>query len=410
MSSVLGYLLDPMSSHGFGREALVTFLEPIEKEIKKLISSNVVTSLARPGDGVRMLVNKTQRIVVEFERPCVTENPEAKKEKRILDLVINLYDQDSKIKLVIAIENKIKLTSATDKHQLIEEYTSLRNEVEENIPIIFIYLTPEILINNDDDSLWSYFSDNFSKWSALYQSDLYFSYAWRRKIANNIECNSSKITQATIYNFANELLNKERNAKINPASSYSDLLLRSMLRFVDQNFKCEEFKSEIDPSGTDYSTSFLESDEDFWGKISSRSIAKECFAKNIKQILVAKLKTISDKQDQLHVISYVTKNRYAFFVSNTDLKPTKFSRGRVFTIRSDGRTVQTQDLLLEVYFNCTSAFDFKGVNNDEWILESHKQGVTILFKTPWDSRVSTELNEFLGYLIENSLYQAKNEL
>lgn len=35
MSSVLGFLLYPMSPHGFGRESLGTFLEPIENYIKK---------------------------------------------------------------------------------------------------------------------------------------------------------------------------------------------------------------------------------------------------------------------------------------------------------------------------------------------------------------------------------------
>jgi hypothetical protein len=65
--------------------------------------------------------------------------------------------------------------------------------------------------------------------------------------------------------------------------------------------------------------------------------------------------------------------------------------------------------LLEVYFNCTSAFDFKGVNNDQWMLEAHKQGVTVLFKTPQDSRISTELNDFLDYLIGNSMSEAENE-
>ncbi len=410
MSSVLGFLLDPMSSHGFGREALVTFLEPIEKEIKILINNNILNSLARPGDGVRVLVNKTQRIVVEFERPCATENPEAKKEKRILDLVVNLYDQDSKIKLVIAIENKIKATSAVDKQQLIEEYSSLRNEVDDDVPIIFIYLTPEILINAEDDPLWRIFSDNFPQWKLKYQNDLYFSYAWRRKIANNIEANTSEITQATIFKFANKLLDKERNAKINPASSYSDLLLRSMMRFVDQNFKCEDFKSEIDPSGIDYSASFLNSDEDFWEKINVKNVTREYFAKNIKEILVARLNKIAEEQGQLHILSYVTKNRYAFFVSNIEYEPTKFSRGRVFTIRSDGRTAQIQDLLLEIYFNCISAFDYKGINNDQWILEQRKQGVTVLFKTPQDSKVSSELTDFLNYLMENSISEAKNEL
>ena len=77
MSSVLGFLLDPVASHGYGREALVTFLEPIEEDIKKLIKNNALIPLARGDDGIRVLLSQTKRIDIEFERAYVTEAPTA---------------------------------------------------------------------------------------------------------------------------------------------------------------------------------------------------------------------------------------------------------------------------------------------------------------------------------------------
>ena len=394
MSSVLGFLLDPVASHGYGREALVTFLEPIEEDIKKLIKNNALIPLARGDDGIRVLLSQTKRIDIEFERAYVTEAPTATRDKRRLDLVVSFYDQESAIKLVIAIENKIRADSATDENQLIEEYSSLRNEVEAKIPVIFIYLTPEILPNPSNDSLWNKFSNQFSKFENEFHNDLFFSYAWREADGISIKNNTNLISVSTIYKFADALLEKEHKAKINPASSYSGLLLRSMLKFIEQNFKREDLKSESDPSGVDYSTNFLNDDIDFFNEI--RYLPTKLFAININSYLKFRLDNLAS--EGLFFPHYVTRNRFACFASRKIVVPTKFFPGRIFTIRSDGRTKQVRDPSLEIYFNGTDNVQYPE-NHDEWIIEKRSNGVTIFVRTPNDSTVSASLRHLLDFLL-----------
>lgn len=406
MSSVLGFLLDPTAPHGFGREALITFLEPIENYIReKLIDTGKLKPLANQKDSLRILANRAQRIDIEFERKCFIEDSKSEKNFRLLDLVISFYNDELKPNLIIAIENKIRPDAATDTNQLTEEYRSLKSETEDT-PIIFIYITPEILLPPSGDLLWNNFSTNFPDWHESYKHDLYHTYAWRKKSTDTTPEHLNAISTTTIQEFATNLLNKEYEAKINPASGHSTLLLKSMIRFIEQNFKREEFESSKEYIETDYSTRILNDLNEFWEAIGNANT--KSFAKKIKSSFIdTYLQEINNRN--LHLKEYATRNRYAFFVRPNDEEPTKSSRGRILTIRSDGRTRLIKNPSVEIYSNCTDDFEY-GINTNEWNIERHEKGLSMIIKLPADGKISNKLNEFLETLAKNSLEAALSEI
>ena len=66
MSSVLGYLLSPDASHGFGKESLNSFLEPLANEIK-ILWSNQKLKVAGKSFHPQKLADQLGKVAIEFE-------------------------------------------------------------------------------------------------------------------------------------------------------------------------------------------------------------------------------------------------------------------------------------------------------------------------------------------------------
>jgi hypothetical protein len=132
MSSVLGYLLSPDASHGFGKESLNLFLEPLADDIKALCD-NQKLKLAGKIFHPQKLADQLGNVEIKFEEDVygLSVNSSETTKKREIDLVIRFEGTADKQKLIIAIENKISDGSSTDVHQLEEEYKFLREEIDE---------------------------------------------------------------------------------------------------------------------------------------------------------------------------------------------------------------------------------------------------------------------------------------
>ena len=134
MSSVLGYLLSPDASHGFGKESLNSFLEPLADEIK-ILCDNKKLKLTGKNFHSNKLADQLGKVAIEFEEDVYGTSASSSKatKKREIDLVIRFEGQADKQKLIIAIENKISDGSSNDIDQLEEEYRFLRLTVDEKL-------------------------------------------------------------------------------------------------------------------------------------------------------------------------------------------------------------------------------------------------------------------------------------
>jgi hypothetical protein len=132
MSSVLGYLLSPDASHGFGKESLNAFLEPLADEIIYLCDQQKL-KLAGKSLHRKKIAEQLGSVEIEFEEDVYGISPSKVdiEKRREIDLVIRFSGEAEKQKLVIAIENKISDGSSNDSQQLVEEYNFLRTKVDE---------------------------------------------------------------------------------------------------------------------------------------------------------------------------------------------------------------------------------------------------------------------------------------
>lgn len=116
-SSFLAYLLNPEESHGLRREFLKRFLKKID--CMDYLEWNVDVCL---------------------EEPCKEGK---RKSNRCVDILINLYDNETRKQKLIAIENKVT-ANAADAEQFSNEYCFLRdNKNYKKHAISMVFISPE---------------------------------------------------------------------------------------------------------------------------------------------------------------------------------------------------------------------------------------------------------------------------
>jgi len=328
MSSVLGYLLSPDASHGFGKESLNAFLEPLADEIHSLCDQQKL-KLAGKIFHRKKLAEQLGTVEIEFEEDVYGISPskiEIEK-RREIDLVIRFSGEAEKQKLVIAIENKISDGSSNDCQQLVEEYIFLRSKVDEtegwkDTPIIFVFLTPSLADSGapQSEKLWSQLAEGPFSPTAIH-NDIKVNYTWRSQKDDPLE--------KSITRLALNLLTAEGQGKINPTSSYSSLFLKSLLKFVDNGFRIKE------PMFGDESTSngmTLQEEGTFWKswyakKPNTSTLAKEIFT-ILRSTLTEELLKSNKSDDALTICTRASTTRMSLFFDDPQ-NPANLSRKRL---------------------------------------------------------------------------------
>jgi hypothetical protein len=303
MSSILNFMLDPVRPHGYGCASLARFLMPIKQRLEKFAE---LESGARqwPNSSEPNLdkwVKRFSRIELTLEEDFFGDPEEVKPRKRILDSVIRFYDVEvvgnserERLSWVLAIENKIAMTSFTDSEQLSEEYTFLRtsvDKIDKEIPIVFIFLTPDPVSGTSKEIFDSLVMNG---------RDLAVNYIWK-----DVQGVDSSITCV-----ARNLLVDERSGFINPASSHAELFLRSMIKFISNDFQIETPFDQ--PISNDYGM-LLSSEEEFWTRWESEKAGTYQLAKKICKLIDRTLK------DYLEEVNLSTKYELKFRPTATRL-------------------------------------------------------------------------------------------
>jgi hypothetical protein len=329
MSSVLGYLLSPDASHGFGKESLNFFLEPLAKEIK-ILCDNQKLKLAGKNFHPDKLADQLGQVKFKFEEDVYGESIADKKitKKREIDLVIRFEGAADKQKLIIAIENKISDGSSNDVHQLEEEYRFLRKEIDDeegwkDTPIIFVYLTPKLANSRSPQSkkLWDQL--DFLPYQPDGQHrDFRVNYTWH---AENADPQEKSITQLAL-----NLLAAEARGRINPASSYANLMLKSLIKFIDNGFRIKEQVFGDEPADNGMT---LKEEEEFWNtwrdiKPSTFKLASDSF-QVLRDTLEKELGQSNKSEDEFAVSIRASTTRMSLFFDDlqnpVNLKQKKLS-------------------------------------------------------------------------------------
>ena len=313
MSSVLGYLLSPDASHGFGKESLNSFLEPLADEIK-ILWTNQKLKVAGKSFHPQKLADQLGKVAIEFEEDVYGTSASSSKatKKREIDLVIRFEGEADKQKLIIAIENKISDGSSNDIDQLEEEYRFLRLTVDEtegwkDTPIIFVYLTPKLANTSSPQSekLWRKLDFLPCKPDAQ-QSDFRVNYTWR---SQNEDPQEKSITQVAL-----SLLEAEGLGRINPASSHASLMLKSLIKFIDNGFKIKERVFGDEPADNGMT---VQEEKAFWNtwsekKLSTYKLANDSF-QVLRNTLEEELRHSNKSEDELAVSVRASTTRMSLF-------------------------------------------------------------------------------------------------
>lgn len=250
MSSVLGFLLNENAPHGYRRSFLAQFCSPFIHDLRRI----GVVNLQETSSDFRSILNALshfEKITVDLEE--LVERPpgnDSSNSTRKIDIVLRFYEQKRRqdglsvevLRFVIAIENKIRKNSAGDPRQLKDEYDFLRATVTSdengtNVPIVMVFLTSE----NIADIAHTGTTDEWANLDGLKEqpqpacNDFKVNIAWQLSKSNKSESLAPSLSA-----MATTLLCLERNAEINPSSSHSELLLRSMIRFISNDFDREK--------------------------------------------------------------------------------------------------------------------------------------------------------------------------
>lgn len=248
MTSTLRFLLDPTASHGFSHSSLLEFLDPIKNKIE--IQYNIKNKHKKNYSFVFEKDIRSKRIEIIVEDTLGAN-------QRRLDMTIRIFNDPEYPELIIAIENKIKNESATSIYQLSEEYNLLKNQnlidyPNNQVPIIFIYLTPDSLKGKNQE-LWLNLNLHEEPTSEIL--DFKTHYQWKTE-SNN--------TTPSISSISSRLLEKEQRGLINPASNHSSLFLRSLINFIHNDFRSSEKKYK-DENNINFSNSKeIITEKDFW--------------------------------------------------------------------------------------------------------------------------------------------------
>lgn len=310
MSSALHFLLEPKSPHGLGLSSLAEFLAPISAELALLCSQGHLPNRVRAFD-VRKFMGSFDRIEMTLEETVFNPVNGAAQRSRAIDLTIRCFNGDVAPALVIALENKISAGSASDPRQLADEYAFLRAKLDADypqeqgngarIPIIFVYLTPETPSGASQ-----------AQWDALdlpaapqaQHADFKVNYTWKPLIAHAVPAKS-------ITTIAKSLLRKEQDGDISPASSHASLFLRSMIKFIDNDFTNESFDAEL-TEPVDNAREIL-TEEEFWAGWQAIKAGSLAFARHLFNLVDADFAAWAQARGIVDTGVVFTKTRIGFF-------------------------------------------------------------------------------------------------
>lgn len=355
LTSALAFLLDPTESHGLKTAFIREILEPISSQINERLSSRKLS--------LESLFSPYWAIEVETEERFKSiETTSHAQQSRDIDIVIRFCSSTGSCALMVAIENKIKKESSSDKAQLVDEVRYLLDRSGEESLIVFIYLTPRRLMEGLSDDLWrnlTLFLKDRKETNLVAKS-----YCWgpSRTEVNGISTEANSISIASIRDIICLLLKKELDAVIDPASSHTSLLLRSLLRFIDERIAVTRRSAAKD---VDYSMEVNDDPEAFWTHDWGPKEAAKRHARQIKDLLEQVVKrTVQSVEPEYQVVSRSTTSRYGVYLAqSTDVDLLKkIIPGRVFRIRSDGKTNRAQ---VEIIFSIaeTTAEEDKALEN-----------------------------------------------
>jgi len=215
MSAMLSYLLNSHQDHGLKDKFLKDFLKMLNKITdKKLFSGN------------NDLLDNRSNLNVE-----VTLEPayDYRGKKRYLDLELQVYDstynymqENNEVKeiLRVAIENKIKPSSAQN-NQFKEEYEAIKSEIEnKETKILMVFLTPY---------------GNYNTLQAEYDNLIIDENSKNEKVWLKWDAPDDK---NTVVHLLKSLLKNEADFKIDPISDYVRNTLKAFVRhIIETNIK-----------------------------------------------------------------------------------------------------------------------------------------------------------------------------
>lgn len=310
MTSALHFLLAPHASHGLGISSLAEFLAPLSADLIALRTQGRMTGRGRMPD-VRDLVGSFDRIEMTLEEAVFNPADSKDRKFRAIDLTLRCFAGDEAPALVIAIENKIAAGAAADDAQLPQEYAFLRAKVDADhpretadaarIPIVFIYMTPDALAG-----------PTLSQWSALTLpesagpegSDFKAHYTWKATAGPGAG-------RACMTAIARSLLQKEQDGSISPASSHASLLLRSMIRFIANDFSAERPDSSVFDGANNARETLTP--EAFWAGWTQSKPRSRAFAQALHERVASALGHWAQARRQPALEEKFTKTRLGFF-------------------------------------------------------------------------------------------------
>jgi hypothetical protein len=203
-STFLAWLLNPVMEHGLGSNFLEEFLKQLE------ISSPTKFFKFRNTFG-----EEEQTFNVFLELDVVSKNY---KKASFVDIVVEIDDD------VIAVENKIKKESVSDKIQLQREYEGLKEKFPKK-NITMIYLVPSVgeVIST---KIENFFNNNLTLKN---KNDSKVIFTW--------QCSQNP----SIEKMISTILNEEAVGNISPVSEYTKHTLKAFKQFIVSDFAPYEF-------------------------------------------------------------------------------------------------------------------------------------------------------------------------
>jgi len=418
MSSVLAFILDPTAPHGYKFHPLSKFID-----IFYLQGESTFKQLGLKNRGnIHKWLNTFKLISIDLE--VISKDPDTKK-RSDLDLVIRFYKETTP-DLMVIIENKINEgASKGNLKQLQEQYTSLREDVdgqtiavnkEQEIPIIFIYLTPtpvSLVGKTSSNAQW----DNLHLLEKSNNDNLDYkvNIAWDKSKDNPDE------SRTAITDLLHDILKDERDALINPGSSHADLLFRSLIKFIKNKFKREDY-TLVEQGDNNFT---VVDEHVFWNTWASGSKrGSKLFAQELINHIKIKINEnlqqngFSNRFELKIVASRLRLNLYLDDLENPHYVQNKSPKGRVVNLRYDGKTSNDK---IDITFDRTDGHEFDDFLSSEKLkeLENHlikafdcsgNQFRTILYiekKSNFDL-LTNYLNAFIEEALETAISRFKD--
>lgn len=239
ISAVLGWMLDPYHDHGLGMELLKRICHTSfgsEAEINKVLSEGEFSGLVMRDRG-RLPIHTELEVRVNTEPADETDSGN----ERSIDILVKIKD-----KIVLAIENKTSLGSIQET-QLKEEVDGLSRSIKLGLGTLFG--TP---FNKSEHKLYFVF---LTPTGVGVTADRAMSLIDRDKCASDSEPvhifwkkdeKREEVQPLSIAEILNDILSDESIGKTSPLSSETKFLMKSFIRFIDNDFSYIQGKLQRD--------------------------------------------------------------------------------------------------------------------------------------------------------------------